>query len=85
MKENLGSKEPLIANVDLEALLCDGIDAVKDLEPLAGVRIILGELLGNVRTNVAEHFLQAKVDSIQRKLDAYWSLCRPSCESYRAN
>ena len=52
VKENLRSKESLIANVDGERLFGDGVLTFKNFDPLGRFRVILGEFLDNVRAHV---------------------------------
>ena len=57
MEEDLGSEKALVADVDGEDLFGDGVDTLVALHPLAGVLVVLGKLLGNVGTHVAELLL----------------------------
>lgn len=58
MEEDLGPQEALIANVDGELLLGDGVDARVLLDPFGAVCVILVELLNEVRADVAEPLLK---------------------------
>lgn len=60
MEEDLGSQEALVAHVDGELLLADGVDAGVLLDPLGAVCVVLTELLHQIRTHVAEAFLQGR-------------------------
>lgn len=57
VEEDLGSQEALVAHVDGELLLADGVDAGVLLDPLGAVRVVLVELLDQVGTHVAEALL----------------------------
>lgn len=52
MKKDLWSKKSLVADVHTESLFCDGVLALMNLDPLGRLRVVLGELLHNVRTHV---------------------------------
>ena len=54
MEEDLRSEEALVADVHLERLLGHRVDALVLLDPLGGVRVVLGELLGDIGANVGE-------------------------------
>ena len=54
MEEDLGSEESLVADIDLEGLFGDRVDALVLLDPLGRVRVILGKLLRDVRADVGE-------------------------------
>ena len=60
MEEDLGAEEALVADVHVEGLLRDRVDAVVPLDPLAEVGVVLRELLHDVRTHVAEPLLQRR-------------------------
>jgi len=59
VEEDLRSQETLVTNVDLVGLLADGINSVVDTEPLSGISIVLGKLLGDIRTDIAVKLLDA--------------------------
>jgi hypothetical protein len=73
MEEDLGPQEPLVAHVHREQLLRDAIDAVVLLQPLARLPVVLGELLDNVGTDVAELLLD-RLGRLQRLLGRYAAL-----------
>ena len=58
MEEDLWAKKPLVTNINFEGFLVNGINTIKDLEPLGRVTVIFAKLFSNIRTDVAEHFLQ---------------------------
>lgn len=58
VEEDLRAEEPLVADVDGEALLGDGVDAVVLLDVLVGVLVELVELFGDVRAHVAVALLK---------------------------
>lgn len=58
MEEDLGAQEALVADVDVELLLGDGVDAGVLFDPLGTVCVVFAELLDEVGTNVAEPFLK---------------------------
>lgn len=60
MEEDLGAQEALVAHVDGELLLADGVDAGVLLDPLGAVRVVLVELLDQVGAHVAEALLEAE-------------------------
>ena len=70
MEEDLRPQETLIANVDGELLLGDGVDARVLLDPLGAVCVILVELLNEVRADVAEPLL--KQHNTVKLLRAYY-------------
>ena len=45
-------------------LLCDGVDAIVDLEPLVWLIVVFVELLSDVRTDVAEPLLDGLSTSL---------------------
>lgn len=53
MEEYLWAQEPLVADVDGELLLGDGVDTGVLLDVLPRLRVVLVELLRQVRTHVA--------------------------------
>ena len=53
VEEDLRAEEAFVANVDVEGVLADRVDAVVLLDPFCWVRVVLGELLHNVWANVA--------------------------------
>lgn len=58
MEEDLRPEEALVADIDVELLLADGVDARVLLNPLGGVGVVLVELLDEVGADVAEALLQ---------------------------
>lgn len=60
VEEYLGSEESLVADVDGEGCLGDGVPALEGLQPLPGVPVVLGKLLGDVRAHVAVLLLQSE-------------------------
>ena len=58
MEEDLGPQEALVAHVDGELLLADGVDARVLLDPLRAVRVVLVELFHQVWTHVAVALLR---------------------------
>ena len=67
MKEDLGSHESFVADIDREQLFGDVVDAVVLFEPLARLLVILGELFDNVGTHVAELLLD-RLGRVERLL-----------------
>ena len=59
MEEDLRSEEPLVSDIDQELLARDGVGALVLLDPLSGVRVVLRELLHDVRADVAVPLLWA--------------------------
>lgn len=59
VEEDLRTQEALITDINLVGLLCDLVDALLNLEPLLGLSIVLTELLGNIRADVAVLLLDA--------------------------
>jgi len=59
VKEDLWTKEPLIAHVHCEWLLCDLVPAIKCLEPLVWLCVVFVEFLCNVWTDVAKLLLDS--------------------------
>lgn len=53
VEEDFGTQEALITDVNLVLLLCDLVDALLDLEPLLRLSIVLTELLGDIRADIA--------------------------------
>ena len=58
MEEDLRPQEALVAHVDGELLLADGVDARVLLDPLGAVCVVLAELLHEVGAHVAEPLLE---------------------------
>lgn len=58
VEEDLRSQETLVAHVNGELLLADGVDAGVLFDPLGAIRVVLVELLHQVGTHVAETLLQ---------------------------
>ncbi len=69
VEEYLWSQEALVSHVDGELFLADGVDASVLLDPLGSVRIILAELLHQIRTDVTEALLQQRDRDAQRLED----------------
>jgi len=57
VKEDLGSEESFVADVDTERLFSDSVLALVHLDPLGRLRVILGELFHDVRTHIRELLL----------------------------
>jgi hypothetical protein len=53
MEEDLGAQEALVSHVHRELVLGDGVHARVLLDVLSRLRVVLVELLGNVRAHVA--------------------------------
>ncbi len=53
MEEDLGAQEALVSHVHRELVLGDGVYARVLLDVLSRLRVVLVELLGNVRAHVA--------------------------------
>lgn len=53
VEEDLRTQEALVTDIDLVRLLCDLVDALLNSEPLIGISVILGELLSNIRADIA--------------------------------
>lgn len=70
VEEDLGPQEALVAHVDGELLLADGVDAGVLLDPLGAVRVVLVELLDQVWTHVAEALLTE--DEWRRRREGGW-------------
>lgn len=60
VEEDLGPQEALVAYVNGELLLGDGVDASVLFDPLGAVRVVLVELLHQVGTHVAKTLLEGK-------------------------
>lgn len=58
VEEDLRPQEALVAHVDGELLLADGVDAGVLLDPLGAVRVVLVELFNQIRAHVAEALLR---------------------------
>lgn len=54
MEENLRAQEALVADVDVERLARDAVHALVRANPLVRLRVVLGELLRDVRADVRE-------------------------------
>lgn len=67
MEEDLGPQEALVADVDGELLLGDGVDARVLFDPLGRVCVVLIKLLHQIRTHVAEALLSRKNNKSLRK------------------
>ena len=67
MEEDLRAEELLVADVDLEWLLGDGVDAAVLLDVLVGVGVELVELFGDVGADVAVALLDG-LGRLQRLL-----------------
>ena len=59
VEEDLGGEETLVADVDRVGLLGDGVEGLVDAEPLCGVGVVLGKLLGDVGAHVRVLLLDA--------------------------
>lgn len=66
MEEDLRPQEALVADIDGELFLADGVDARVLFDPLGAVCVVLAELLNKVRANVAESLLEKKEENKQR-------------------
>jgi len=53
MEEDLGPQEALVAHVHVERRLGHRVDAREVAYPLARLRVVLGKLFGDIRTDVA--------------------------------
>lgn len=53
MEEDLGPQEALVANIDGELLLGDGVDASVLFDPLGAICVVLVKLLNKVGADVA--------------------------------
>lgn len=60
MEEDLGAQEALVAHVDVEGGLTDGVDSAVLFDPLPRVRVVLCELFDDVRTDVTVTLLHTK-------------------------
>lgn len=60
MEEDLWAQEALVADVDGELPLGDGVDARVLLDPSGSIRVVLVKLLHQVGTHVAEALLSRK-------------------------
>lgn len=60
MEEDLRPQEALVADVDGELLLADGVDARVLFDPLGAVCVVLVELLNEVGADVAKTLLTIK-------------------------
>lgn len=58
MEEDLRAQEALVAHVDGELLLADGVDTGVLLDPLGTVRVVFVELFNKIWAHVAEALLQ---------------------------
>lgn len=61
MEEDLRTQEALVAHVNVEGVLTDGVDAAVLFDPFPRVRVVLCELLHNVRTDVTVPLLHTEV------------------------
>jgi len=59
VEEDLGGEETLVTDVDAVGLLADGVGGLVDTEPLGGIGIVLGELLGDIRADIGVELLDA--------------------------
>lgn len=64
VEEDLGAEEALVAHVDGELLLADGVDSRVLLDPFRAVRIVLVELFHQVRADITEPFLEHNMESL---------------------
>lgn len=60
VEEDFWPQEALVAHVDGELLLTDGVDARVLFDPLGAVRVVFIELFDQIRTHVAETLLTKK-------------------------
>ena len=60
VEEDLWAEEALVADVDLPWLLCHWVAVFVGFQPLVGCDVVLVELLGNIRADVAIPLLNAK-------------------------
>lgn len=58
MEEDLRAQEALVAHVDGELLLADGVDTGVLLDPLGTVRVVFVELFNKIWAHVAEALLR---------------------------
>lgn len=63
VEEDLRPQEALVAHIDGELLLADGVDAGVLLNPLGAVRVVLVELFNQIRAHVAEAFLREETET----------------------
>lgn len=59
MEEDLRAQEAFVAHVNVEGGLTDGVDSSVLFDPLSWVRVILCELLHDVRTDVTVSLLHS--------------------------
>lgn len=52
MEEDFGAEETLVAHVDVEGGVSEGVNSSVQLDPLSWIRVVLRELLHYVRTDV---------------------------------
>lgn len=57
VEEDLRPQETLVAHIDGELLLADGVDASVLLDPLGPICVVLAELFDEIWANVAEPLL----------------------------
>jgi hypothetical protein len=57
MEEDLRPEEALVADIDVERLLCHAVDSVVGSDPLRRFRVVFREFLGDVGANVGESLL----------------------------
>lgn len=60
VEEDLRPQEALVAHIDGELLLADGIDAGVLLDPLGAVGVVLAELFDKIWAHVAEPLLMGR-------------------------
>lgn len=60
VEEDFWPQEALVAHVDGELLLTDGVDARVLFDPLGAVRVVFIKLFDQIRTHVAETLLTKK-------------------------
>lgn len=70
MEEDLWAQEALVADVDGELPLGDGVDARVLLDPSGSIRVVLVKLLHQVGTHVAEALLSQKNKSTWKRREA---------------
>ena len=66
MEEDLGAEEALVADVDVEGVLTDGVDSAILFDPFRRVRVVLCEFLHDVWTDVTVPLLH--------RYNTHWAL-----------
>lgn len=67
VEEDLRPQETLVADIDGELLLGDGVDARVLLDPLGAVCVVLVKLLHKVRADVAKPLLRKQNSTVQHE------------------